>query len=274
MKITCLVENTCGREGLGCEHGLSFFVETDRRRLLFDMGAGPLFHENAEKLGIDLTETDLAFLSHGHADHGGGLREFLSVNSRAPVYIKKEAFGIYCSEKADGCREIGLDRGLLRHPQVRLVEEEKYAPEDGILLFSGVTGRRMFPESNRNLKEMTEHGLEPDWFLHEQNLLLTEKGKTVLFAGCAHNGILNILDRCREAAGKIPDVVIGGFHLNSPTVGAVEDGYIRKLADELSAYDCTFYTCHCTGEKALSGLREILGEKMKGIRTGDTLVIE
>ena len=85
MKITCLVENTCGREGLGCEHGLSFFVETEGKKLLFDMGAGPLFHENAEKLGIDLCQADMAFLSHGHADHGGGLEEFLRVNSHAPV---------------------------------------------------------------------------------------------------------------------------------------------------------------------------------------------
>ena len=85
MKITCLVENTCGREGLGCEHGLSFFVETEGKKLLFDMGAGPLFHENAEKLDIDLCQADMAFLSHGHADHGGGLEEFLRVNTHAPV---------------------------------------------------------------------------------------------------------------------------------------------------------------------------------------------
>lgn len=273
MKITCLVENTREREDLGCEHGLSFYIEAGENRLLFDMGAGGLFLENAEKMGIDLSGVDLAFLSHGHADHGGGLNHFLEINDHGIVYIKQEAFGEYYSQKVEGPHYIGLLKELEGHPQVRLVEPEIFAVKKGILLFSGVKERRMFPESNRNLKEKTENGYEPDRFLHEQNLILEEGGKTVLFAGCAHNGILNILERSRTAAGKIPNVVIGGFHLNSPTVGAVGPEYIKKLAEELLDFDCVYYTCHCTGETAYDGLREVMGDRIRTIRGGGRLNI-
>lgn len=280
MRVTCLVENTFGasenvlaREGLGCEHGLSFYIESREKHLLFDMGAGPLFLENAGRLGIDLSHVDMAFLSHGHGDHGGGLFEFLKVNHTSPVYIKQEAFGEYYSQKADGSHYIGLLKELKDHPQIRLVKAEDIFVEDGVRLFSGVRSRRMFPESNRNLKEKTENGFRPDCFVHEQNLLLTGNGKNVLFAGCAHNGILNILDRCSEVLGKTPDVVIGGFHLNSPTVGAVDPDYIHVLAGELASYPCVFYTCHCTGEAAYNGLKRVLGDRIHTIGTGGILNI-
>lgn len=273
MKITCLVENTLSREDLGCEHGLSFYIETGERRLLFDMGAGPLFVQNAERMGIDLSRVDMAFLSHGHGDHGGGLADFLKVNRTAPVYIKPEAFGEYYSEKEDGPHYIGLSKELRDNPQIRIADREEFSVEQGIRLFSGVRGRRMFPESNRNLKEKMENGYEPDCFLHEQNLILTENGKDVLFAGCAHNGLLNILDRCSEVLGKKPDVVIGGFHLNSPTVGAVKPDYILALGEELAACGCVFYTCHCTGEAAYSGLKKVLGDRIHTIGTGGILNI-
>ena len=92
MKITTLIENTACREGLVCEHGLSLYIETGSKRILFDAGQTGAFGDNAEKLGIDLSRVDLAVLSHGHYDHGGGLKRFLELNAAAPVYINQSAF--------------------------------------------------------------------------------------------------------------------------------------------------------------------------------------
>ena len=92
MKIISLLENTSERDDVKTEHGLSLYIETNGHRILFDMGQTDLFYENASTLGVDLSLVDLAVLSHGHYDHGGGLRKFLEVNSTAPIYLRKEAF--------------------------------------------------------------------------------------------------------------------------------------------------------------------------------------
>ena len=53
--------------------GLSFFIETAEKKILFDTGLSGLFHTNAEKMGISLRDLDFLILSHGHIDHTGGL---------------------------------------------------------------------------------------------------------------------------------------------------------------------------------------------------------
>ena len=92
MKCTVLVENTSLNEHYRCEHGLSLFIETAGQRILFDTGQSDLFAENAEKLGVDLSQVDFAVISHGHYDHGGGIQKFLDINHSAPVYIHEDAF--------------------------------------------------------------------------------------------------------------------------------------------------------------------------------------
>lgn len=84
MRITVLIENTCKRSDLNAEHGLSLFIETGGLRILFDTGASRAFADNAAQLGIDLRSVDMAILSHGHYDHGGGIARFLELNFHAP----------------------------------------------------------------------------------------------------------------------------------------------------------------------------------------------
>ena len=106
MKITALVENTCESGKYSVEHGLSLYIETDKHKILFDMGQTELFCENAKKLGVDLGKVDFAVLSHGHYDHGGGLAKFMEINKKAPIYIHEKAFG----EHYNGTEKyIGLD---------------------------------------------------------------------------------------------------------------------------------------------------------------------
>ena len=95
MKITTLLENKTTCDALRCEHGLSLYIETEKHKILFDSGASDAFWENARALGIDLAQVDIAFLSHAHNDHCGGLLTFLRGNRTAKVYLQKEAFGDY-----------------------------------------------------------------------------------------------------------------------------------------------------------------------------------
>jgi len=97
MKIVTLMENTAAREDLSAAHGLSLYIETPKHRILMDMGPNNEYLENAAKLGVDLTQVDVAILSHGHYDHGGGLKAFCQMNDHAKIYVRENAFGNYWS---------------------------------------------------------------------------------------------------------------------------------------------------------------------------------
>ena len=109
MKITALLENTANRSDMKTEHGLSLYIETENKCILFDMGQTTMFTENAKTLGIDLQKVDLAILSHGHYDHGGGLAEFLKIHSHAPILIHRDAFLPHYNGTE---KYIGLDASL------------------------------------------------------------------------------------------------------------------------------------------------------------------
>jgi len=81
MIIKTLVENTALSKNFGSEHGLSLYIEANSHKILFDVGASELFLENAKKLNVDISEVDYLIISHGHYDHGGGLRAFLRENT-------------------------------------------------------------------------------------------------------------------------------------------------------------------------------------------------
>ena len=176
MKITTLIENTTLRPELKAEHGLSLYIETGDRRILFDSGQSGAFADNAEKLGIDLSQVDLCILSHGHYDHGGGLKRFLEVNDHAPVYINRHAFGEYFSSG----KYIGLDPALEENPRLIGVEDVLEIQE-GITLCSCNDLLRPFSFGvfGQSIRKDNVH--VDDDYLHEQYLLLEENGHKYCF---------------------------------------------------------------------------------------------
>ena len=273
MKLTVIVDNeTAG--SCGAEHGLSLYLEACGQKLLFDTGQSGLFERNAEKLGISLDAVDICVLSHGHYDHGGGLPRFLEINTRAGVYMRKEAFGSYFAERgAGGTEYIGIDESLKCSGRITAVEEDREIAQ-GLFLFSGVRGERLRSRSNDVLLSCREGVLRHDSFLHEQNLLITEGGKRILVTGCAHRGIANILERAVELAGGPMDAVVGGFHLSNIAAGSCEpEETIDGIAAYLLAFPTKYYTCHCTGRTAYEMLKERMGESIRYIAAGESLEI-
>ena len=93
IRITTLIENSPGEHlALKNEHGISFCIEKDGHKILFDTGRSASFISNAAKLGVKLWKVDTVIISHGHYDHIGGLIDFLKLNTHAIVYLKKEIF--------------------------------------------------------------------------------------------------------------------------------------------------------------------------------------
>lgn len=200
MRIVTLIENTPGDPRCACEHGLSLYLETHDHRLLMDTGSTGAFADNAEALGIDLTRVDTVVLSHGHYDHAGGLLRFAALNPGAPIYLQAGADGDFYH----GDRYIGIDKAITALPQVRPVRGDLRIDGE-LFLFAGITGRRFWPQSNLSLRVRRDGQTLQDDFSHEQCLVVSQDGHRVLVSGCAHNGILNILDRYRDLFGGDPD---------------------------------------------------------------------
>ena len=91
MKWTVLSDNRSSDSHLSTEHGLSILLETEQHKILLDTGASDLFIRNAGQLGIDLSDVDYVFISHGHSDHAGGLRYFMEHNQKAKVIVSPDA---------------------------------------------------------------------------------------------------------------------------------------------------------------------------------------
>lgn len=257
MKIISLVENTTSNANLACEHGLSLYIETANHKILFDMGQTDLFAENAKKLGIDLSQVDIAILSHGHYDHGGGLKIFLELNEKAPVYISKYAFGAYYNGTE---KYIGLDVSLRASERI-IYTDDVVKIADGLTLFDCNEKEKRYDLGSFGLNRKIEDKIVPDDFLHEQYLTIEENGKNVLISGCSHKGILNIVEWFK------PDVLVGGFHFSKIPLNETLEKY-AKLLDE---YDTEYYTCHCTGIEQYQFMKKYM-KKLNYLSTGESVI--
>ena len=259
MKLTVLAENT-SKTGLAAEHGLSLFIETNKHKILFDFGASTLFSENAGKLGVDLGMVDIAFLSHGHYDHGGGIEAFLDINKIANIYMHELVFEPHFNGRAE---YIGLDPTLDGHP--RFIKVQKDIRIDDELSFVTLS-RLMCPVETGGMTVKRGKYMEKELFEHEMYLQITEGYKHYLVSGCSHKGLINLIYGYRF------DAFVGGFHFMNYDVLWDED----KLLDAAKAIknSCAdFYTCHCTGAEPYQVLKDEIGERLHYISTGDTIII-
>lgn len=268
MKIVNLMEDTEGTQGCIYEHGLSFYIETKKHKLLLDTGASAATLANAEKLGIDLTQVDTVILSHGHYDHSGGIMAFAKINPTAKIYLQQSAGYDYYNLKDNKEKYIGIDKAILELPQVQILDGNLRIDEE-LFLFTNVTGRKYWAKSNLLLKRKVDGEFVQDMFDHEQCLVITEDNQHVLLSGCAHNGILNILEAYAGYFDKEPSMVISGFHLmKKGTYDEEEVQTIQETAKELQKMHTVFYTGHCTGLEAFAIMKEMMQEQLIFVHSG------
>ena len=262
MKITALVENTFCRENILAEHGLSLYIETANHKILFDAGQSKAFARNAETLGVNLNKVDLAVLSHGHYDHGGGLKPFLELNKTAPIYLNQYAFEphYHGAEKY-----IGLDPKLLPNERFYFIKDSLVL-EQGLYL-SCCERLPLVEQIDSGGLNVLENGkLVPEDFRHEQYLLVQEKSKKILFSGCSHKGILNIMEWFH------PDILVGGFHLKK--LDSEQDREkLLDIAKRLQQYPTQYYTCHCTGVPQYQLMKTIMGNQLHYLGGGETIIL-
>ena len=270
IRVVTLLENTAEREDLAFAHGLSLYIETPRHKILFDMGPNEDFLANAEQLGVDLAAVDLAILSHGHYDHSGGLAAFCRKNSTAPIYLREGAFGAYYAlEGGAEPRYIGLDPALIEFRDRFHFTKKETVIDEELTLFACPPMDFDALGASAMLQEQTPEGFRPDQFAHEQNLLVTAAGRSLLVAGCAHRGVVNILAEGRRRLAGDVQVLFGGFHLFEMDPKDPESlALIDATGQALLLGETIYYTGHCTGPAAYQQLSGILGTRLRPMSGG------
>jgi 7,8-dihydropterin-6-yl-methyl-4-(beta-D-ribofuranosyl)aminobenzene 5'-phosphate synthase len=219
MKITVLAENSVRKtntSNLKSENGLSLIIEFDERKILFDTGQSDLFIHNAEKMGIDLSQVDYLVISHGHFDHGDGLKQFLKINKKAKIFLHiNAAHKFYTKMFGFIPYYVGLDSKIIaQRTRIYFIEEDTQI--DGkIILLEGFTEVFPQPEANKALSEKTKSRFIADRFNHELAMLLIENDEIVLFSGCSHSRIINKIEEVKLFSRDMRiKATFGGFHIN------------------------------------------------------------
>ncbi len=268
MKFIILSDNNTLSPLYELEHGLSVYLEKDGYRLLFDTGASDLFIRNANTLQVDLSLVDYLFISHGHIDHTGGLEHFLTINQKAKVVLSKHAANRKFYSLRNGKKAIGTIINLEKYQDRFLyVEDNPPLPED-IIARNITINKYPKPRANRTLYEMHGDELVLDEFRHEI-VVAVGKDELFVFTGCAHHGLLNMLQTVTNHFSKPIRHVVGGFHLLDGEDYETEEE-IRAIAHRLKQdyQQAYFYTGHCTGDVACSVLKQEMPEHLQVFSAG------
>lgn len=260
------------------EHGLSIYIEFQDKKILFDTGKSGLFIENAANMDINVADIDMAIISHAHKDHSGGLYDFLTLNRKASVYMSANATRDFYSEFLLVKKDISVPKDVFKQFDSRIVFINEFVViDDKICLLSTIAQDYPLANSNKNLMTVINGKGIADTFDHEVVLVLNDNGKLIIFSGCCHNGIDNIIQSVRGRFPGTPiELVIGGFHLMDFPRNIYQESaeYIKQLGERLVSYEIgKVYTCHCTGNRAYGLLKEVMGDKLDYFYTGMELVL-
>lgn len=281
MKVAVLIDNNPHPElNYFTEHGLSIYFEADGLKWLFDVGASENFYTNAVRMGIHIEDINYLVLSHGHVDHTGGLEKFITVNSKAQIIMSAQIEGkAFYSYRQQSKRNIGIKYSIVEQNINRFIfVDENMIISKNVSLVCEIPKEHETPKANKTLTQLDLEGETPDTFKHEVALAVnTEKG-IVVFSGCSHNGILNILDACSDYYNQSEIIMcIGGTHLvDSDAINVYESkSEVEEIGKSInSCYpNMQLITGHCTGKNAQKYLSITLGDNFKSFHSGAFLSI-
>ena len=276
VKITVLCENSVIVPfGVIGEHGFAAFVETSNGNFLFDTGQGKGIINNAMILKKDLSSIKFLYISHGHYDHTLGIPQVLSIKSPLRIIAHPDIFANRFWVKPDmPPKFIGVPfkKEYLESLGAQFEFLKDWTEIDkGIYSTGEVPMKTDFEKLDKDMKILNDNGeFEPDNLKDDFSLAIdTPKGLVVLL-GCAHAGIVNILNHIIEKTGKDKIyAVLGGTHLGFATDEQIEN--TMKIIEKYKIEKLG--ASHCTGLGVSAKLYNLLKEKFFFASVGAVLEI-
>lgn len=264
-RIMILCENLVGHLVGSGEHGFSAFIETDQGNYLFDTGSGRSIVPNSLTLDKDLKSIRKIFLSHGHDDHTGGLSEVLKLKGKVDVHAHPHIFLERFAVLKEEGKEIKTFKGI--HYKKSYLESlggnfvfntDFTGVEKGLFLTGEVPRQSNFEKPDPRLISEIDGKTTRDLFLDDQSLVVdTEKG-LILILGCAHAGMINIINHVINRTGKQKFyAIVGGTHLDFLTPEQLEESIKSLKSMEIEKVGVS----HCTGLRAAFRLHQEFGDR-------------
>ena len=234
LTITVIYDNNPYKEALETSWGFSCLITGTEKTILFDTGAdGGLLLSNMEKLAITADSIDTVVLSHIHGDHTGGLRSFLEKNPQITVYLPRsfpEGF-----------------KNDIRKYKAKVIEVE---------------------QPLKICEDVYSTGQLGIWIKEQSLIIKTDKG-LVIVTGCAHPGIVKIVNTAKELLKDDVLLVMGGFHLEWASAGKIE-----KIISAFKQLNVRYVgPCHCSGDKARTLFRKHFGKNYINIGAGKVITV-
>ncbi len=274
IKITTLIENSLkDNNSLSCEHGLSLYIQVDGRNILFDTGQSGEFIKNAEKLNIDLRHIDYLVLSHGHDDHTGGFTAFYKhFGNSYPLIIGESFFNEKYKKVADGNYVYDgnpFSESLFAGFHIEKIGNEVVKLSEHIYVLSHFLSNNDFELSNFKYCIKQDNQYVIDQFQEEVALIIKLNKGLIVFLGCSHIGLVNILTSIMEKMHAPIYGVIGGGHLINAEYKRIEQtvAFFKKNNIKLIALS------HCTGNYAVDKFKSEFKDIVIDNHTGNIIEI-
>ena len=248
VRITTLSENTANY-GYIAEWGLSILVEVEGARILMDTGLSFSAVHNAQLMGIDLSTIDHIVLSHGHADHSGGLRDVLKIKGEVEVIAHPDIWVPKYVRRDGEPREQYIGMPFTRQElesrgaRFKLVREPVHITEQ-VMTTGEIPMSSAYEEIGNNLFVKKAGMLHPDPLADDLALIIDTDFGLVVILGCAHRGIINTVRHAQSITGKeLVYAVVGGTHL----FRASEERLEKTIVDLREIGIQKLGVSHCTG---------------------------
>ena len=274
LQITALMDDKTPKDPLLiAEHGLSFFVQYNDLRLLFDCGMTNAAQKNALTLDISLKDLSAVILSHSHYDHAAGYRSLVENGMGSSVLYTGPGFFIpKFAWKENQLKDLscGFDPEFLQEHRIAHREIEGIRQiHPGVWLISQFPRIHSFETIPQRFVLKTDDRLIPDDFSDEVCMALEVDGGLAVLVGCSHPGILNMLCLIQESLKKPIRAIFGGTHLVEADAQRIE-----TTIDSLQAMGLEIMgLSHCSGDAAQAAMdlrREI---QSCHLCAGDTITL-